>query len=124
MIYGEPTLITLEGDGIPMLSGDEIEYLREYHPELLGFWLKIIKGAGKVVGGIFRGIGKRVRRKRAERAARAQAQAKAQAEAIQRLNMVIAQRRAAAAAQKKKQQNTLLTAAAALPLAAAFLLGK
>jgi len=126
MIMGKPVLITLEGENIPALSGDEINYLKENYPELLGFWAKLIKGIGKAAGGIFKGIGRAVRRKRAKRKAQQQAAAAERARALQlqKLNAIIAQRRAAQAAQAKKQQTTLLTAAAAIPIAAALLLGK
>lgn len=69
-----PKLVVLEGssDCINYLEsylGIEITERDLYDPELMGQWIKIIKGAGKVLKKLGQGMGRRHRRKESERVA-------------------------------------------------------
>ncbi len=121
----KPTLITLEGDSdFYRLSGEEIKYLRNNYPELLGVWATIIKGLTAIGKGIFKGVKKRVRRKRA---ARRQKYVDEYKNKVRRVNQmakiqtVLYWKRVADANKKKKTKILLLMTA--LPIAALFLLG-
>jgi len=118
-----PTLLTLEGENIINLSGEEINYLREYYPELLGFWATLVKGLKAIGKGITGGI----RRKRSRRKAAMRQKALAEyQDKVRRVNQfaklqTVLYNRRKAAEQKKK--NLQLITLAALPVAALFLLG-
>lgn len=71
-----PKLITLEGNEILHLSGEDINYLKNNYPEMLGVWSAIIKALAKIGAAATKGISGRVKRKRAERRAKAQQEAK------------------------------------------------
>lgn len=122
-----PELVMLEGDYVPRsLSYEDYLYIKKYHPELLGFWAKLIKGIAKVGARVGRRVGRRIRKKRAKarKKKRRARKAKRARMALER-NLAIQrqQQQVAAVARKKAKQKQLLMLA--LPAAAMlFLLGK
>lgn len=69
-----PKLVILEGSDeyinyLENYLGVEITENDLYDPELMGQWIKIIKGAGKVLKKMGQGMGRRHRRKESERVA-------------------------------------------------------
>ena len=108
----------LNGDSFP----DEIDLQMIYSdPELMGFWAAIAKVGAKVGKGLFKGVRKAVRRKRAKKKRKAAAAKKAKIEEQQRQAAIQYQRQIALQqqAKKKEQQNKLMTM---LPLLALPLL--
>lgn len=135
-VSSSPALVTLYGDcsylGLENildpedleLLGEEldfrdIEYLEEKYPELMGFWVKLIRGVGKVGRKIGGGIGKAVRRKRArKRKKKAAAKRRKQAARIAEQQYVMAQ------IKKRKRNQVLMIGIPAAALAVMMLTKK
>jgi len=128
MIYGEPTLVTLEGEDVELLgeyfTPEEIAYMQKYDPELLGFWATLIRGAAKVGKRVGGRLFKRARRKARKRRRKKRRKRKIR----KRLKKMIALRQqerqvlAARAAAKPKGINIAKIAIPAAAAAAGLLL--